>query len=100
MRFKFYNKEYDSENIDYIKLAIEYNNSSKLYYFVVSENGNENIILESKTIDELEILDKYNNLENIKNELGFINAKNEFSVFINPYKAKQLEVKENLFKRN
>ena len=100
MKFKFYEREFDSNEIDYIKLLVKYKDSSKLYYFVVSNNGHEETLFETKTIDDFEVYTEYTKLKRIAPKLGLLEAKSgENQAFINPLNAKVLKVKNNFFKR-
>lgn len=100
MKFELFGKEFDSQEIEYIKHTRKKNkNGKKAWYVVVSQNGKEEIIPESETFDELKFGQQYYYfIEKNQEKLGFVRAESYYGrAFVNLKNAGSLKLLETDF---
>ena len=101
MKFKFYGKEFNSEEIDYIRYKSKGYMLEQSYFFVVSINGQEKYLGRSSTKSQMEIWGETIILKQIASRLGLYPANSiEGGAIINVLNADELKIKKTfLFNR-
>lgn len=93
MKISFYGKEYETSEIDYIRICTK-KGANTIYFYEISVNGKAYAVEESRTIDELIIANKFNVMvRTLKDKGNFIES--PYNAIMNLDKAKNIEYYEN-----
>lgn len=88
-------KMYNRNKIDFVRIKKQKNGLNPLYYIVISYNNVEEVVESTKTIDELKIISKYNDIANVLKQDGKFFILDKFAPIINVKRVKNMQLKNS-----